>query len=224
MDPTEVVDQPQESSDSDSDKEKNEGPKKLPRDRITGRPLAEDGVSCLRCIEKGLRCTLRFQGEVGQPRCAACKRSNSRYCLRLRAGPHDAFRGPPWKDPNFFSVGDNISREEMEALLKEHCLGPQKYLNGSYLYEAEREEMALPPFNGSDLPLENRHKNWKSMDWKHVLPTFRNQSLYPRSALLTPRESAPEGKRGDDSLQYLRISRRYPPRDEHLNGDLGETW
>ncbi|KAI1085803.1 hypothetical protein F5B20DRAFT_575306 [Whalleya microplaca] len=253
-DPPKKADQLQDPSGAVPNDEGKEKEKDLPRDSITGRRLAENGVSCLHCVEKGVRCTLKFYGQEDQPKCVACKRSNSRYCLRLRSVKLQEFSGPPWNNPNFISVGDNLSAKEMEELLKEHYLGPQTYTNGNYVYEADRKNMALPPFNGSDLPLGERPENWENLDWKDQLPIFRNQSLYPRSIPPSAGLSLPEQEQRDltpvtatvapsadnvpqespqhepketppeDASQYLRHSRKYPPREVHLKDELGETW
>ncbi|KAI1417748.1 hypothetical protein F5Y13DRAFT_185079 [Hypoxylon sp. FL1857] len=225
--------------------------KVLPRDVITGRTLVEDGGSCLRCIEKGLRCTLNFVGVEGVAKCAACKRSGAQYCIRqLGLARSIPYEGPPWDNPNYFAIGDDPSPEEMREILLEHYLGKQTYAHDTYLYEVERKQMVLPAFNGSDLPIEQRPKNWKTANWKSVLPIWKNRSLYPRSSLLNRRHKrftardvdsmSPRTQRtasvsggsprstSEDTLQYLRIIRKYEPRTahlkEHMNDALGETW
>ncbi|KAI1144007.1 hypothetical protein F5Y05DRAFT_418183 [Hypoxylon sp. FL0543] len=218
----------------------------IPRDAITGRPLAEDGGSCLRCIEKGLRCTLNFLGVEGEAKCAACRRSGSQYCIRQR-GPEKRieFQGAPWDNPNYFTVGDKLSPLEMKKILYEHYLGEEKYLYGTYLHEAERKQVALPPFNGSDLPIEKRPENWKTADWRSVLPIWKNRSLHPRPIMqrsqseIKRRDGASTGSQPtvleaspsyitEDTIRYLRLIRKYEPRaahlKEHINDALGETW
>ncbi|KAI0840527.1 hypothetical protein F5Y06DRAFT_262978 [Hypoxylon sp. FL0890] len=221
----------------------------LPRDFITGRALVEDGGSCLRCIEKGLRCTLNFVGVEGEAKCAACRRSGVQYCIRQYGiEKRIEFEGPPWKNPNYFTVGERPSALEMKEILQEHFLGEETYRHGTYLCETERKQMALPPFNGSDLPMKQRPENWKTTTWRSVLPVWRNRSLHPRP--VAPRreysQSSTKNRDGvspksqntvsdaspysttEDTLQYLRLIRKYEPRkahlNEHINDALGETW
>ncbi|KAI1378362.1 hypothetical protein F4677DRAFT_392655 [Hypoxylon crocopeplum] len=214
---------------SQEDLDWQEEVERRPRDLITGRTLAEDGDSCLRCVEKGLRCTLNFLGVEGAPKCSGCKRSET-HCVRQRAvNKRIKFSGPPWKNPNFFAVDEKLSREEMQELLKQHYLGDQKYANGTYIYEADTKQMALPPFNGSDLPIDERPRNWQSMDWQRVLPTWKNRSLHPRPATASKdlgSEEEPEYV-SEDTLRYLRVSRKYPPREMHVKefkNDMEDTW
>ncbi|KAI1405781.1 hypothetical protein F4819DRAFT_347706 [Hypoxylon fuscum] len=217
IDDQELQEKPQSE---DKDKEKD-SKAKLPRDIITGRTLVEDGESCLRCIEKGLRCTLNFVGVEGVAKCAACKRSNTQHCLRQRAPwKRISFVGPPWKNPNYFAVGDHLNPADMEEMLQEHFLGQQTYRHGTYSHEADRKQMALPPFNGTDLPIGERPENWKTMDWKRALPIPENKSLHPRPI----KASGPYVN--EDSMNYLCSVRRYPRRDMHLREylrDLDET-
>ncbi len=49
---------------------------------MTGRMLSEYGRSCLRCADKGLRCTLLFAGSEGEVQCAACRRAGAVSCVR----------------------------------------------------------------------------------------------------------------------------------------------
>ncbi|KAL7626189.1 hypothetical protein AAE478_002959 [Parahypoxylon ruwenzoriense] len=227
---------PQNSSESDPQgtPEKSKKDKEPPRDKLTGRVLSDDGGSCLRCIEKGLKCTLYFFGVEGEDKCAACKRSGAQYCIRqFHPNKRLPFWGPPWKSPNYFTIGDDIpSRAEMEDLIREHYQGQQRYSHGTYQYEGDLERMALPPFNGSDLPVPERPENWKTMDWTRVLPVLTNASLHPRPAnlriygepitTLSPREQAELRQ-----LQLTHIDRGYVPRRAHLREeieDLEETW
>ncbi|OTA81608.1 hypothetical protein M434DRAFT_17335 [Hypoxylon sp. CO27-5] len=232
----------QASSEAGAKQTTEEKGEERPRDHITGRLLAEDGGSCLRCTEKGLRCTLNFFGLEGEAKCAACRRSDSKYCIRqFRIDRRIRFIGEPWKDPNYFTVGDQPSPEEMEEILREHHLGKQKYVDGMYLYETEIKQMAIPPYNGSNLPIEERSENWKSANWKSVLPIWKNRSQHPRPVqmrpLNAPRDTdgspttpkpGPSGFVSEDKIQYLRNIRKYPPREAHMrermNDALGETW
>ncbi|CAJ2506210.1 Uu.00g003400.m01.CDS01 [Anthostomella pinea] len=216
-------------------------------DRTTGRTMCQDPQPCLRCQKKGLKCTLIFASanhDEKQPKCSACRRSDAQYCVRLRpANRRIPYYGPPWKNPNFTTgsaVSDHrLSSVEIGALLKGFYLGEQSYVGGggSYLYQASVEAMALPPYNGVDLPMEERARNWKTMGWRHVLPVWHNASLQsgglPPSDQVewTAADSVEEGspveaaeEAGRDQLQYLRIRRRYFPREAHLNDELGETW
>ncbi|XXH04812.1 hypothetical protein Hte_011234 [Hypoxylon texense] len=165
-----------------------------PRDVVTGRPLVDDGGSCLRCTEKGLRCTLNFVGVEGVGQCAACKRSKAPRCIRQRAPEKRIFfMGAPWKNPNYFCVGEPFGCwDEMEEALKEHFQGAPAYARGMYLPSGGEKNMALPPYNGSDRPIDERAENWKSMDWKRVLPIAINRSYHPRPINLKEKKRAPE--------------------------------
>ncbi|OTA66589.1 hypothetical protein K449DRAFT_462596 [Hypoxylon sp. EC38] len=236
-----VQDSPKTSNSKSVVKAEAKGEERL-RDHITGRILAEDGGSCLRCTEKGLRCTLNFFGLEGEAKCAACRRSNSKYCIRqFGIERRIPFIGDPWKDPNYFTVGDQPSPEEMEEILQEHHLGKQKFVDGMYLYETEIKKMAIPPYNGSNLPIEERSENWKRANWKSVLPIWKNRSRHPRPVQMRPLNVSkdtdaapttpqvdPSGFVGENTIQYLRTIRKYPPREAHLrermNDALGETW
>ncbi|OTB06843.1 hypothetical protein M426DRAFT_99532 [Hypoxylon sp. CI-4A] len=213
-----------------------------PRDPITGRRLAEDGDSCLRCIEKGLICTLTFAGIAAVDKCAACERSGARYCFRqFVPTSRIPFEGPPWKNPNYFSIGDTVGPDEMEAILREHFEGKKSYLGGSLLSDADRGRMSLPPFNGSNLPLEERPENWRKINWTHVLPSWWNRSLHRRpgppkevrsqqntdetkDATITSQaqEEDQEDQEGDaagqeeDILGYFGALGKYEPRKQHL--------
>ncbi|KAI0115278.1 hypothetical protein F4814DRAFT_460058 [Daldinia grandis] len=153
------------------------------RDALTGRLLAEDGESCLRCIDKELKCTLIFLGFETEAKCAACRRSNSQYCIRQRR-PQDCFKfyGRPWNSPNYFAVGESPSLAEMEEILREHFLAKDIDWLGTYLYvyDPKQRNMALPPFNGSDLPASVRPEDFKSKTWKDVLPILQNKSALRR--------------------------------------------
>ncbi|KAI1096535.1 hypothetical protein F5B19DRAFT_436958 [Rostrohypoxylon terebratum] len=222
------------SSTKSQDKSKKaDGAEEEPkRDLATGRVLVDDGGSCLRCTEKGLNCTLNFLGVERVDKCAACKRSGVQYCIRQR--PVEKlipWRGPPWKNPNYFSVGDEPSSEEMEEILHEHYKGQETYCNGEYMCERDRKQLALPPFNGSDLPLDQRSPDWKKMSWQDVLPTWENASLYKDAngdkALLKALIERP-APINLETIDYFRSMRMYPPRPYHLkeynNDNLGETW
>ncbi|KAI2630862.1 hypothetical protein GGR54DRAFT_584542 [Hypoxylon sp. NC1633] len=200
------------------------------RDLVTGRVIVDDGESCLRCTEKGLRCTLHFVGVEGTEHCAACKRSGSRYCIRQRpAWKRLTYYGPPWKNPNYFTVGDIPSDEEMEEILQEHFMGQQTYSHGTYLYEVQRKHMALPPFNGVDRPYEERMWNWKSADWKRVLPIYQNKSLHPRPATQSKDPTKEDGPEyiSEGSIIDRNNRRKYLPRNMHVReylNDVEETY
>ncbi|KAJ2989453.1 hypothetical protein NUW58_g3456 [Xylaria curta] len=160
-----------------------------PRDYVTGRMLSEFGRSCLRCTEKGLRCTLNYVGRETEIQCAACRRSKTQYCVRFRPPQDDRkaipFNGPPWKNPNFFagspetSPEAQIPRKELEEMLHDFYYGKPGYLMGNYVVERDVCGFELPPFNGSDLPYDDRPENYRAMDWKDVLPDWRHRSLVP---------------------------------------------
>ncbi|KAI0887488.1 uncharacterized protein GGS22DRAFT_198746 [Annulohypoxylon maeteangense] len=214
----------------DKPKEVNEE-KEPDRDLATGRILVDDGGSCLACTKKGLNCTLNYLGVEGVDKCAACKRSGAQYCIRQRpVGKLIPFRGPPWHNPNYFSVGAEPSPEEMREILQEHYQGQDVYCNGEYMREGDRNRFALPPFNGSDLPLEDRMENWKSADWKRVLPTWENASYYKDSKGSGAHSDATGGEEvhvSQDTIDYFRVLRKYPPRNIHFQEymkEIGETW
>ncbi|KAF2972089.1 hypothetical protein GQX73_g1432 [Xylaria multiplex] len=161
-----------------------------PRDYVTGRIISNHGQSCLRCAEKGLRCTLGFVGKEAEPQCAACRRSKAQYCVRFQSlggnGRGIPFNGPPWKNPNFVagtpgnSEVAHLPREQLEDILHEFYDGKQGYVLGNYVADRDVENFVLPPFNGVDLPLVDRPKNYEAMGWRDVLPDWRNRSLRPR--------------------------------------------
>ncbi|KAI0453306.1 hypothetical protein F5B21DRAFT_525989 [Xylaria acuta] len=161
-----------------------------PRDYVTGRMLSEYGRSCLRCTEKELRCTFNFIGKETEPQCVACRRSKVPYCVRFQPPREDKrsipFNGPPWKNPNFVAgtAEDGkmayLPRRELENVLREFYHGESGYVLGNYVAESDVCNYVLPPFSGVDLPLEDRPENYETMDWKDVLPDWRNRSLRPR--------------------------------------------
>ncbi|KAK5627661.1 hypothetical protein RRF57_003376 [Xylaria bambusicola] len=162
---------------------------KPPRDCVTGRKLSNHGRSCLRCLEKGLRCTLNYLGKESEPQCAACRRSKAPHCVRFQPlGEHERgipFYGPPWKNPNFAAGGPagkavaRLPREQLEEILREFYEGRKGYVMGQYMTASDVHNFALPPFNGADLPPVDRPENYEEMDWKDVLPDWRNRSLQP---------------------------------------------
>ncbi|KAI6092383.1 hypothetical protein F4821DRAFT_253834 [Hypoxylon rubiginosum] len=176
------------------------------RDIVTGRKLVEDGGSCLRCVEKGLKCTLNFVGVGGATQCAACTRSKTPHCIRKRpVGRRIIYVGPPWKSRNYFSIGEPLSEEELEETLKEHFQGREGYYRGMYLPGGDQKKLALPPFNGSDRPISQRPDDWETMDWRGFLPIPINQSYHtrllqleeknttsPSSSSFSPKTSPPE--------------------------------
>lgn len=186
------------SSLSLSGPESDGGGGKLPRDRVTGRTLSEHGRSCLRCTDKGLRCTFNFVGKDDEAQCAACRRSGTQYCVRFRLPRGDKenrrrrttttalFRGQPWKNPNLVAgTADGggvpeLGSEELERLLREFYDGPSGYVLGDYVVERDVRNFALPPFNGADLPPWYRPDDYETMDWRDVLPVWKNRSLRPR--------------------------------------------
>ncbi|KAI1752335.1 hypothetical protein F4782DRAFT_530588 [Xylaria castorea] len=253
----------------------DEGP---PRDHVTGRMLSEYGRSCQRCTEKGLRCTFNFVGKETEPQCAACRRSKVPYCVRFQPPREDKrsipFNGPPWKNPNFVAgtaedgTTADLPHRDLENLLREFYHGESGYVLGNYVAASDVSNYVLPPFNGVDLPLADRPENYETMDWKDVLPDWRNRSLRPRQgegdeederekqrrklamardqslmpANPTEEEDAKEeaeekkgrnilmtqvvgkSENSDDEISFLRILRRYEPRDRNLDDVMGETW
>ncbi|KAI0542312.1 hypothetical protein GGR58DRAFT_453486 [Xylaria digitata] len=163
-----------------------------PRDYVTGRMISNHGRSCLRCVEKGLRCTLNFVGKEAEPQCAACQRSKAPYCVRFQSlggnGRGIPFNGPPWKNPNFVagtpenSTAAHLPREQLEDILHEFYDGKQGYVLGNYVADRDVQNFALPSFNGVDLSLADRPENYETMDWRDVLPDWKNRSLRPRRA------------------------------------------
>lgn len=161
-----------------------------PRDHVTGRMLSEYGRSCLRCTEKDLRCTFNFVGKECEPQCVACRRSGVPYCVRFRPPRENKrqipFNGPPWKNPNFVAgtaedgKTADLPRRELENLLREFCDGESGYVLGNYVTENDVCNYVLPPFNGIDLPLADRPDDYETIDWKDVLPDWRNRSLRPQ--------------------------------------------
>ncbi|KAI1743979.1 hypothetical protein F4680DRAFT_444670 [Xylaria scruposa] len=161
-----------------------------PRDYVTGRTLSEFGRSCLRCTEKGLRCTFNFVGKEKEPQCVACRRSKVPYCIRFqpltKSKKSIPFNGPPWKNPNFIAgTADDrktvrLPRRDLEDTLCESYHGESGYVLGNYVTERDTSNFVLPPFNGCDLPIADRPKDYETMDWKDVLPEWRNRSLRPQ--------------------------------------------
>ncbi|KAI1168116.1 hypothetical protein F5B18DRAFT_600373 [Nemania serpens] len=160
------------------------------RCKVTGRVLSEHARSCLRCTEKGLRCTFNFIGKEDETQCAACRRNKTQYCIRFQLPRENRkrkpFQGLPWKNPNFTagtpagSGAPEIPSEELEAILHEFYIGPSGQVMGDYLMESDAQNFALPPFNGADLPPEQRPDDYETMNWRDVLPDWRNRSLRPR--------------------------------------------
>ncbi|KAI0439306.1 hypothetical protein F4803DRAFT_568666 [Xylaria telfairii] len=161
-----------------------------PRDHVTGRMLSEFGRSCLRCTEKDLRCTFHFVGKESERQCVACRRSLVPYCVRFQPPKEGKrlipFNGPPWRNPNFVAgtAGNgktaDLSRRELGNLLREFYHGESTYVLGNYVTENDVCNYVLPPFNGVDLPLSDRPDGYETMDWKDVLPDWRNRSLRPQ--------------------------------------------
>ncbi|KAI1467131.1 uncharacterized protein F4812DRAFT_465235 [Daldinia caldariorum] len=217
------------------------------RDPVTGRLLAQDVESCLRCIEKGLICTLKFLGFEEEVKCAACTRSNSDYCIRQRP-PYKCFRffGYPWNSPNYYTLGEVLSPVELEEILQEHFIGQNRRALAEYSYISGSVPMALPPFNGRDLPAAKRPKNFESRTWKDVLPAPGNKSAFRRmeeeskeyerreaiyvrtpftSKLATP--WSPMSAAPAHAIKYLQEVRRYPARNLHVTeylADTGQQW
>ncbi|KAI1353082.1 hypothetical protein F5Y01DRAFT_277733 [Xylaria sp. FL0043] len=180
--------QPTNSQQDNQKKKSNYG--RVVRDRVTGRMLSETGRSCLRCKEKGLRCTLTFIGKESEAQCAACRRSKAPYCVRYHPLGSDGegipFFGPRWKNPNFIAGRntDNtpakLPSAELEEILREFCEGRSRYVQGQYIAANDVRNFVLPPFNGSDLRPDDRPANYETMNWRDVLPVWGNTSLCPR--------------------------------------------
>ncbi|KAI0969433.1 hypothetical protein F4678DRAFT_463692 [Xylaria arbuscula] len=235
---------------------------RLSRDSVTGRMLSTRGTSCLGCAEKGLRCTLNFFGKENESQCAACRRSKAPQCVRFyplgESSRGVPYHGPPWKNPNFVAGGPadkNVSRlpsEKLEEILRDFYEGQSQYVQGNYLAASDARNFALPPFNGVDLPSADRPKNYEGMDWRDVLPDWKNRSLRPlrmadererqkkklsaarEMSLLPPNPGGEEavevtrkkmarlqmrsaGDTHEDDISFLRVLRRYPPRERNLS-------
>ncbi|KAI1429256.1 hypothetical protein F5Y12DRAFT_797525 [Xylaria sp. FL1777] len=158
-----------------------------PRDYVTGRMLSEHGRSCLRCTQKELRCTLNFVGKENEAQCAACRRSKAPHCVRFHPLGENSrgvpFYGPPWKNPNFVAGGPadraatRLPSEQLEDILREFYEGRPSYVLGEYRAGSDVRSYVLPPFNGVDLPPADRPENYEEMDWRDVLPDWKNRSL-----------------------------------------------
>ncbi|KAI0816307.1 hypothetical protein GGR55DRAFT_697194 [Xylaria sp. FL0064] len=252
----------QPTSSHQDDQKKKSKYSYLDRDRVTGRMLSETGGSCLRCKEKGLRCTLTFFGKESEVQCVACRRSKAPYCVRYHPlGPNGEgipFFGPRWKNPNFIAGRNTDDRPaelpsaELEEILREFCEGRSSYVQGHYMTASDARNFVLPPFNGSDLRPNDRPTNYETMDWRDVLPVWGNTSLCPtqvdekrdirkkkleiaRELSLLPRnpgghEAEAAVRRemasmmiestGDphlDQRRFLRMLRRYQPREQNLS-------
>ncbi|RYP21198.1 hypothetical protein DL765_002337 [Monosporascus sp. GIB2] len=143
--------------------EEEQGP---PRDLTTGRVLAESSRSCLRCADKGLKCTLLFAGKEGEVQCAACRRAGADRCVRQALEDlHPGADQGGWR-----------------AVVGEHRARITTYLNGELVEAHDKFNMVLPPFNGADLPPEERPQRWQALGWRDVLPLRRNRSLLREEA------------------------------------------
>ncbi|KAI0393984.1 hypothetical protein F5Y17DRAFT_476221 [Xylariaceae sp. FL0594] len=174
-------------------------PKKddLPRDPVTGQVISEEeGRTCLRCHEKGLRCTLNYVSKEREPQCAACRRSKAQYCVSFRLWDRDGtaigFTGPLWMHPGFVAGTldgpAQLSPLEMQKILREYFEGEKGYIGGNHLFLNDTKNFALPPFNGLDLPAWARPEKYESMTWEDVLPIWYNRSLRPLNAAATEDE------------------------------------
>ncbi|KAI1268312.1 hypothetical protein F5Y18DRAFT_374742 [Xylariaceae sp. FL1019] len=203
---------------------------------VTGRILAKHHTACVRCVEKGLRCTLNYAGQEQQPTCGACRRSKVQFCVRYEGLKIPHF-GPIWKDPNFIfgcnDKGVQSSVEEAEEILREHFEGRPQYVMGSYITTLDAQSMALPSFR--------RSHDWENVSWQDVLPVWQNMSINAqekdvRSTTKENESSISNGAgqmsdgdlkavtSGEDSEKVtegslLRISRRYSPREQHLTDE-----
>ncbi|RYP50510.1 hypothetical protein DL768_004015 [Monosporascus sp. mg162] len=219
--------------DSGGGQDEEDGP---PRDLTTGRVLAENSRSCLRCAEKGLKCTLLFAGKEGDVQCAACRRAGRDRCVRQALEDlHPGADQSGWR-----------------AVIDEHHARTTTYVNGELVEARNKLNMALPPFSGADLPPEERPQRWQTLGWRDVLPLGRNRSLLSEEEdvreLLRERaeleadgeekgREEAEGKGPVDAaaadpedpevlheqLKHLQHIRKYPQREVHLNEALGET-
>ncbi|RYP26182.1 hypothetical protein DL767_008134 [Monosporascus sp. MG133] len=226
--------------------EEEDGP---PRDMTTGRVLAENSRSCLRCAENGLKCTLLFAGKEGDVQCAACRRAGADRCVRQALD----------------DLHPGADQSGWHAVVDEHHARITTYVNGELVEARDQLNMALPPFNGADLPPEERPQRWQALGWRDVLPLRRNRSLLSEEKdvreLLRerPELEADGGERGrreakrkgpkesrsltersepvgaaaaadpedpevlHEQLKHLQHIRKYPQREMHLNQALGET-
>ncbi|RYP85447.1 hypothetical protein DL769_001000 [Monosporascus sp. CRB-8-3] len=230
--------------------EEEDGP---PRDLTTGRVLAENSRSCLRCADKGLKCTLLFAGKEGDVQCAACRRAGADRCVR------QALEG----------LNPIADQSGWRAVVDENHARITTYVNGEPVEARDKLNMALPPFNGADLPPEERSQGWQAFGWRDVLPLRRNRSLLMEEEdvqeLLRGRdEGVRNAERGEgkgkekgkgkgkgleeprnpteksepvdgaaadpedpevlhEQLKHLQHIRKYPQREMHLNEAPGET-
>ncbi|RYP91027.1 hypothetical protein DL770_002857 [Monosporascus sp. CRB-9-2] len=225
--------------------EEEDGP---PRDLTTGRVLAENSRSCLRCAEKGLKCTLLFAGKEGDVQCAACRRAGADRCVRQ----------------SLDDLHPGADQSGWRAVVDEHHARITTHVNGELVEARDKLNMALPPFNGADLPPEERPQRWQTLGWRDVLPLRRNRSLLSEDEdvreLLQERAEleadgeergrgeakgkGPEERRSPaeksepvdaaaadledpevlhEQLKHLQHIRKYPQREMHLSEALGET-
>ncbi|KAI1811135.1 hypothetical protein GGS20DRAFT_130109 [Poronia punctata] len=159
--------------------------KEVARPRRVIRCTEDVGRSCLRCREKGLRCTLNYIGKESEPQCAACRRSRAEYCVsirpkneRRRVGP---FFGPPWLNPDF--VGSTakgvaaLPHQQLQEIIRQHYAGEPGYVMGHYLCASDVQSFALPSYSGAGFSELDRADNSWNVTWKDILPTRLHRTL-----------------------------------------------
>ncbi|KAI5928412.1 hypothetical protein F4810DRAFT_717027 [Camillea tinctor] len=185
------------------------------RDKLTGRILAENGKTCLRCTRVGLRCTLNFFGMDREERCAACRRSGAEHCVRPRGFADDElpYRGggggglPSHDLPYVTGARPPLSRAQMEEVLREQLAEDESLLQGFYVSASERARMALPRATARDKEPPEEDEGWgePATHWRKVLPTHMNRSLVPRDKpprTATPVDAETESEADTAELQH----------------------
>lgn len=146
-------------------------PEEPEKDIVTGRVLSDAGRSCLRCVDKGLRCTLLYAGQEGAVQCAACRRSGAHPCVRQvladvrqlerirrriereminRHNNNGSSKKSSEADDAYrvedssFDVGAALAR--WQAVLDEHYAEATTYVGGVLVQAQEARAMALPSF------------------------------------------------------------------------------
>ena len=133
------------------------------------------------------------------------------------------YYGPPWKNPNFVAGGPGdktaarLPCEQLEDILHEFYEGRSGYVMGQWMTASDVHNFALPPFNGADLPTMDRPENYKEIDWKDVLPDWRNRSLKPLNKEDT------EAEEREISKKNLALAREISLLPPNPDGEDAET-
>ncbi|RYP79209.1 hypothetical protein DL771_000187 [Monosporascus sp. 5C6A] len=197
--------------------EEEDGP---PRDLTTGRVLAENSRSCLRCAEKGLKCTLLFAGKEGDVQCAACRRAGADRCVRQALEDlHPGADQSGWR-----------------AVVDEHHARITTHVNGELVEARDKLHMALPPFNGvlreeEDVRELLRERAESVVDGeerergedKGKAPKERRSPREKSEPLDADAADLEDPDVLHEQLKHLQHIRKYPQREMHLNEALGET-